>query len=170
LMRATGAAAWMVAGLAWSVGLLLLGLVNDARYKAFIGRLKQLEGQVMVVGGGRQMPPFAPAGSAGPCARPLDATEASHKREDHLALSPKNVLVSVVHTARKFCEIHVVMNTLTAVAVAQLLAGGIALGKLYLAIAAPLALVTAVSTLARDIHRGAAEREFAQWYRALDDI
>lgn len=166
LMQATGAAAWMVAGLAWSVGLLLLGLVNDARYKAFIGRLKQLEGQVMVVGGGRQMPPFAPASSPGPCARPLGAAEAGHKGR----LSLTNVLVCVVHTARKFCEIHVVMNTLTAVAVVQLLAGGIAPGKLYLAIAAPLALATAVSTLARDIHRGAAEREFAQWYRALDDI
>lgn len=168
LMRTTGAVAWMVAGLVWSIGLLLLGLVNDARYKAFIGRLKQLDGQVMVVGE-KPKSPFVPAGSPGLCARPLDAADAAHKGQDHLALSRKNVLVCIVHAARKFCEIHVVMNTLTAVAVGQLLAGSIAPGKLYLAIAAPLALATAVSTLARDIHRDAAEREFAQWYRALDD-
>lgn len=75
----------------------------------------------------------------------------------------------IVHAARKFCEIHVVMNSLTAIAVAQSVTGNLALGKFYLVVAAPLALATAVATLTRDIHRGAAEQEFARWYRAPKD-
>lgn len=142
LMLATGTAAWMVAGLTWSLGLLLLGLVNDARYKAFIGRLKQLDGPLMVVVGEKPKSSFAPR---------------------------KNALVRIVHAARKLCEIHVVMNSLTAIAVAQSLIGNISPGEWYLAFAAPLALATALATLARDVHRGAAEREFAQWYCVPDD-
>ncbi len=165
LMQAAGATGWLIAGLAWSLGLLLLGLANDTRYKAFIGRLKQLDGQLLVVAGGAQKP--FPAGSPGPCARPLDG-RSGHKGRDYLALLLKNALVHTVHAARKLCEIHVVMNSLNAVAAAQLLTGNLSVGKWYLAIAAPLALATAVATLARDIHRGAAEREFAQWYRAFD--
>lgn len=75
----------------------------------------------------------------------------------------------IVHAARKFCEIHVVMNSLTAIALAESVRGDLALGKFYLAFAAPLALATAIATLARDIHRGAAEQEFARWYRTLED-
>ncbi|HEX5445534.1 MAG TPA: CDP-alcohol phosphatidyltransferase family protein, partial [Pirellulales bacterium] len=177
LMQAAGATGWLIAGLAWSLGLLLLGLANDARYKAFIGRLKQLDGQLLVVAGGAKEPFLA--GSPGPCARPLDGQaghkgrdygRAGHEGRDDLALLLKNALARIVHAARKFCEIHVVMNSLNAVAVAQLWTGNLSVGKWYLAIAAALALATAVATLARDIHRGAAEREFAQWYRAFDGV
>ncbi|MGH7194389.1 MAG: CDP-alcohol phosphatidyltransferase family protein, partial [Candidatus Saccharimonadales bacterium] len=92
LMQATGAAAWLVAGLIWSLGLLLLGLVNDARYKAFIGRLKQLDRHLLVVVGEKPKSPFAPAGIPWTCARPIDAGQAGHKGRDYLALSRKKLL------------------------------------------------------------------------------
>ena len=166
VMQTTDAAGWMVLGLIWSLGLLLLGLANDTRYKAFVGRLKQLDGPLLVIPGEKPKSSFAPAGSPGPCARPLDAGQAGHKGRDYLALSRTNALVCSVHAARKFCEIHVVMNSLAAIALVQFAIGKIALGQWYLAVAAPLAVATAVATLARDIQRGAAEQEFAQWYRA----
>ncbi|HJT30508.1 MAG TPA: CDP-alcohol phosphatidyltransferase family protein, partial [Pirellulales bacterium] len=62
LMQATGTTAWLIAGLVWSLGLLLLGLVNDARYKSFMGRLEQLEGPLIVLGGEKPMSSFALAG------------------------------------------------------------------------------------------------------------
>ncbi|HVX58993.1 MAG TPA: CDP-alcohol phosphatidyltransferase family protein, partial [Pirellulales bacterium] len=47
---------WLALGLACSLGLLSIGLVNDTRYKAFIERLKTVEGELLVSGGCRPAP------------------------------------------------------------------------------------------------------------------
>ena len=143
LWNATGIENWLLFGFTFAVGLLLLGLANDARYKAFIARLKQLDGIPLVV---RQNGFGVAVGNAG----------VTHNR----------LLRFAVHLARKLCEIHVVMNLVTLVAVFQCLARTTMPMQLYLAVIAPLALFTAIVTLARDIRRGAAEQEFARWYHS----
>ena len=144
LWKETAGEHWLLFGFAFSVGLLLLGLANDTRYKAFVARLKQLDGIPLAVCHG------AGASSV------ADATE---------GVVYKRLLRLCVHLARKLCEIHVVMNVVTAIAAIQCFANTTQPMQLYLAVLAPLALLTAVATLARDIRRGAAEREFARWYR-----
>ena len=66
----------------------MVTLQHDARYKAFIVRLKRLHGRLEVLGGGggRPEPP-------GPI--------------------PANPLRALFWLARKACEMHVVMNCLT---------------------------------------------------------
>jgi len=41
---------WLVAGLVWGVSLLLITLQHDARYKAFVRRLKRVRGRLLVEG------------------------------------------------------------------------------------------------------------------------
>jgi phosphatidylglycerophosphate synthase len=136
---------WLAAGLAWGVGLLWLGLLNDTRYKAFTQRLKRVRGELMVGGGGGA----APRPAAGP---------------------PRGARRLAAWAARKACEIHVVMNALAVLAVAMALApvAGLTVCQLYVALSAAGSLVTAVAATARSVAEGAAEREFAAWYRAAD--
>lgn len=134
---------WLALGLAWSLGLLLIGLVNDTRYKAFIERLKSVEGELLVAGGGGcRSAPAAP-----------------------VARSPAR-LASFL--ARKACEIHVVMNSLSLLAAAEWLGGDrdLLLARAYLSLLAPLSLLVFGAALALGLHRGDCEREFAAWYRA----
>lgn len=148
--RSTGTDGWLLLGLCWSVGLLLLGLANDTRYKAFIARLKETPDELRVIGG------------SGP----------RHTDEPHISPAPCGYcqLRRTVRMARKLCEIHTVMNSLTIVAIAQGLLGETWPGRFYLAGIAPLALLTAAATLARDIRRGAAELEFARRYRPCERV
>ena len=145
--RSTVAEGWLLLGLAWSMGLLLLGLANDTRYKAFIARLKETPDELRVVGGSG--------------ARKADEPEQSQSP------SRSSRLRHLVWLARKLCEIHTVMNGLTLFAICQWCIGDTRCGQFYLATMAPVALFTAAATLARDIRRGAAEREFASWYEGV---
>lgn len=141
---------WLLLGMAFALGLLLLGLANDTRYKAFIARLKQLEGPLMVIE--RQAREEVAADTGRP-------TPSSHRRTRLQA-----GLRRAVYFARKLCEIHVVMNAVTAIAIVQCLAGDTLPNKVYLAIMSPLALLTAVATLVRGVRRQAAEHDFATWF------
>jgi len=133
---------WLLGGLVWGLALLSITLWHDARYKAFVGRLKRVRGQLHVCGGGGGRPEVQP---------PV----------------PRNPLRLAAWTARKACESHVIMNLLGVVAIGQLLAGDADLltGRFYLGVMAPLAAITAAWTIGRSQRAGEAEREFAAWYQ-----
>lgn len=145
LWQATGRQHWLVIGFTFALGVLVLGLVNDARYKAFMARLKDVDGALFVH-------------RTGPAQNDVSTNGATS--ESRLI----RCLPLCVHGSRKACEIHVVMNFLTAIAILQCVSGGIFAMQIYLGFMAPVALITAVATTLRDIRRGAAEREFAHWY------
>lgn len=133
---------WGIAGLAWSAGLLTIGLLDDVRYKAFVQRLKRLRGELRVVGGGGGRP--RPAGGM-----------------------PRNPRQSAAWLGRKLCEMHAAMNVLSVVA---LIAWSVRdeelwLGRACLTVFSLLSMVAAVRSVARSLREGAAEREFAAWYR-----
>ena len=73
----------------------------------------------------------------------------------------------VAWTARKACEMHVVLNVLALIALGQLLSGDgqLLVGRIYLALMAPTAAAVAGWTVFRSQQSGSAEREFAAWYR-----
>jgi hypothetical protein len=133
---------WFAAGLAWGLGMMLLTLHHDARYKSFIQRLKRLRGRLVVHGGAGDRPQPQP---------PI----------------PRQPARLAAWTARKLCEAHVVMNLLTLVAAAQWLLGDAELlaGRSYLATMALVAPTVAAWTIARSVGGQSAEREFAAWYR-----
>lgn len=133
---------WLVLGLACSLGLLSIGLVNDTRYKAFIDRLKNVEGELLVSGGGGCRPAPAP---------PV----------------PRRPLRLAAYLVRKACEIHLVMNSLTLLAVVQWLLDdrGLLAGRAYLSLLATGSLLLFAASLVRSLHRGDCEREFSAWYR-----
>ncbi len=133
---------WLLGGLAWGVSLLLITLQHDARYKAFVRRLKRVRGQLHVRGGGGGQP----------------------MRQPPIPRSPGRL---AAWTLRKACETHVIMNVLSLLAVLQLVLGDAELlaGRLYLTLAAPIAAVTAAATIIRSQRAQSAEREFAAWYR-----
>ncbi len=142
LFTCSGKPLWLIVGLVWSVSLLLLGLQHDARYKAFTQRLKRVRGDLLLVGGGPLRPAVAPNWPSG--------------------ISPK-----IGRLARKACEMHVVMNTLTLLALLQLVCGDWRLltAHAYTAVMAVVSCVTAATTICRSVGSRAAEEEFAQWYR-----
>ncbi len=136
---------WLLGGLAWGLSLLLLTLQHDARYKAFIQRLKRLQGRLYVEGGGGGRPLPQPPVPASP-------------------------LRLAAWITRKACEMHVVMNLLSVVAVGQVLVGDRELfaGRICLVSMTAAAALTAAWTIARSQKTQAAEREFAAWYRIPD--
>lgn len=133
---------WALIGLIAGVGLLLIGLQHDTRYKAFVQRLKRVRGQLLVEGGGGGRP--APTPSV-----------------------PRKPRQAASFAARKFCEPHVVMNVLSLLAITQWALHDVQLsaGRAYLAVLAAVAATVAVGTVARAHVRHDAEREFARWYR-----
>ncbi|MEX2559952.1 MAG: CDP-alcohol phosphatidyltransferase family protein [Pirellulales bacterium] len=137
--------AWLLGGLAWGLALLCLGLMYDTRYKAFVQRLKRVRGQLEVIGGGGARPSAPP---------PI----------------PRRPLPLAAWLARKSCEIHVIMNILTAIALAQWLTAdrGLLIARVYLLLMAPLTCLVFVVSLVGSLRRHAAEREFALWYRPPD--
>lgn len=146
LLMRTAEPLWALAGLSGGVALLLITLHHDARYKSFIQRLQRVRGELRLVGGGGGRPQPQP---------PV----------------PRRPLRLAAWAARKACEIHVLMNTATLVAGAQWLLGDTNLwvARGYLALLAPTAVCVAVWTIARSLYTGAAEREFAAWYRPAPD-
>lgn len=132
---------WLLAGTAWGVGLLLLGLQDDTRYKAFILRLKRLRGQLMVEGGGGYKPLPQP---------PI----------------PRRPLRLARWLAHKACETHVMMNVLSLLAAVAWMSGegGLLAQRVYLAAMAGLAPLMALWCLARSQRAGAVEAEFTRWF------
>jgi len=142
LFARTGEPLWPAGGLLCGIALLLITLHHDARYKTFIQRLQRVDGRLEVVGGGGGRPRPQPP-------------------------RPRRPLRFLAWTARKACEIHVVLNLLGLLAVVQLALGDVQLlaGRAYLAAMALLATAVAFWTVFRSQRAGAAEREFAAWYR-----
>src|SRR6185437_675538 len=118
---------WILAGMAWGLGTLLLGLDDDARAKAFIQRLKRLEGELRVIGGGGGRPASAP---------PI----------------PTGWLRRIAWLCRKNCEVHVVMNLLALLAIATWFVPGLEfLRSVYVGLMALVALPLAVRRIARNL-------------------
>jgi hypothetical protein len=134
---------WLLAGLAWGLGQLVNGLLDDTRYKAFIARLKALDGELRVIGGAGDQSsiPLTPA-----------------------AQSP---LKRLIWLARKLGEPHVMMHVLLGVAVAQCLlaSDSLGIGRVYVAVMAMISSVLAPARLFRSLHRQDAETDFKAWYR-----
>jgi phosphatidylglycerophosphate synthase len=133
---------WFLAGLTWGVSLLLITLHHDARYKAFIQRLKCLRGVLDVQGGGGGRPQSSP---------PV----------------PRDLLRAAAWTARKACEMHVIMNLLLLLALAAAVLGDrdLLAGRIWLASMAAVAALVAGWTILRSQRNQLAEKEFAAWYR-----
>jgi phosphatidylglycerophosphate synthase len=133
---------WALAGLGWGLALLLITLQHDARYKAFLVRLKRLHGRLEVLGGGgcRPLPP-----------PPV----------------PRRPLRLLAWLARKACELHVVMNLLLVTAVVQWALGdwGLIAGRCLTAVLALMAAVVAAWDLIRSQSQNLTEQEFALWFR-----
>jgi len=138
----SGQPSWLGGGLLWGLALLMLSLHHDARYKAFIQRLKRVRGRLDVVGGGG--------------ARPLQQPPI-----------PTRPLRLTAWIGRKACEMHVILNFAASIALLQLLSGDHRLlaARGYLAIAASTAVLVAVWTIVRAQQTESAEQEFAAWYR-----
>lgn len=132
---------WALCGLVWGLALLLIGLIHDARYKAFIQRLKRVQGELIVVGGGGARPqPQPPA--------------------------PRHPLKLLAWLTRKACEMHVIMNVLLALAVARIVwpDSTAPLTSGYLAGMAIVSILFAAALLGRSLRQQDAEQEFARWF------
>lgn len=142
LFARTAEPLWLIGGLAWGTSLLMITLQHDARYKAFVRRLKRLRGELRVCGGGGGRPLPQPA-------------------------IPRSPIRFLAWAARKLCETHVTMNLIFVLAVMQLLAadGGLFSARTYLLVMVPLAGSVAVWTIVRSQSDQSAEKEFAAWYR-----
>jgi len=192
-----GQTGWLLAGMVWGWGMLLIGLQNDARYKAFIHRLWAIRQQGQGVrlqappttassshvpsGGGadgmigepqgdhlpaESCPPIAPSLPASPerlAGSPLPSCQQAHRTEFGWSFWPR-----VRAWGQKACEIHVVMNLLTVLAVPGWLAlmwpeaGWLV--KCYVGGMSILAPGVAVGSLWRSQRQRRCEKEFGQWF------
>ncbi|MBN2292669.1 MAG: hypothetical protein JXM70_09605, partial [Pirellulales bacterium] len=107
----------------------------------FAKRLKRVRGKLEVTGGGGARPSRQP---------PL----------------PRHACRLAAYLARKACEIHVVMNLLTIIALGQWIFGDSFLWgpRIYLAVMGPISLAVAAWSIGRSVNRQEAEQEFAAWY------
>lgn len=142
LMRDLDSQLCCLAGLAWGWGSLVIGLRHDARYKAFVQRLKILHGELRVVGGGGGRP------------------EVGATPHGSLRQRLRWILL-------KAYEAHVMMGVLLALAVIR--SGtpsfGAWLAAGYLACMALPAPLVATLLVVRAFRNDDAEREFSLWYR-----
>ncbi len=140
LCQRTAQTCWVLVGVAWGTASLLTTLHHDARYKAFVQRLKCVRGRLEVAGGALRPEPAPPR--------------------------PRGALRLLAWAARKSCEMHVVMNLFTLIAAIEVLADpGLLVGRAYAGLMAVVGPAVAVWTLAKSQRRGAAESEFAAWFR-----
>jgi phosphatidylglycerophosphate synthase len=145
LAARSGDPRWTIAGIAIAGGWAMLGLHNDCRYKAFFQRLKAATASYRVDGGsgGRPQPP---------------------------APWPCRGRAALTWPAYKACESHVVLLGMTAMAFMAIGAPSVWLnlwrgGAVAMAVLAPL---LAIGRIARAVGCGAAEDEFARWFRPID--
>ncbi len=133
--------AWTLLGVAAGLGLLMLGLVHDARYKAFVKRWKRLRGELVLQGGGggRPQPPGGP---------------------------PSGYLRRAAWLMRKLCEVQCLLTAIPLLAMAMYLADDrqLTAGAIYLLLLAVSSLLLSAISLARNLQQQAAEREFAAWF------
>jgi len=136
---------WTLLGVAAGVGLLLLGLIHDTRYKAFVKRWKRLRGELVLQGGGggRPAPPARPAGS---------------------------LLRRVAWCLRKLCEVHCILIAVPPLALAMYLTADVRLtfGGIYLILLAAASLLLSAVSLVRGLRNEATEREFAAWFHPAE--
>ncbi len=141
----TGDVGWSAAGFLVAGGWTFLGLHNDCRYKAFFQRLKREEGSFRVEGGagGRPAPP---------------------------APWPRRGLASLSWPVAKACEPHVVLMTMTTLALVALGSNGawLLLLRGYVAAMAILAPTLALARAGRAILGDSPGAEFDRWFRPLD--
>lgn len=142
----TGGLYWTAAGFLIATGRLFLSIHNDCRYKAFFQRMKKETRSFRVDGGGGGE--FAPAPAPGP---------------------PSRGIALVTWILLKACEPHVVLSTLSALALIAFINANlwILLLKMYVAAIAVLAPVLAAGRAYRTIRKGAVEREFDRWFKPL---
>jgi len=136
---------WCLAGIVWGWSALVIGLRHDARYKAFVQRLKLLHGELNVVGGGGGRP------------------EAGVTPQRSPKLWLRWLLL-------KSYEAHVVMGVLLVVATVRCVApvAGAWLAAGYVAAMALPAPLLAVMLVVRGFKSDEAEREFTLWYRVRE--
>jgi hypothetical protein len=132
---------WALCGLAWGSGLLFIGLLHDARYKAFIQRLKRVQGELVLIGGGG--------------ARPSAQSSI-----------PWRVVPLAAWLARKVCEVHVIINLLLLWACGRMLfpRWNAVLGGGFLLLLGGISCGLAAALIARSLRRQSAEQEFALWF------
>lgn len=133
---------WAAIGLGWGLALLLIGLLHDTRYKAFIQRLKRVRGELLVTGGGGGRPQPQPS-------------------------APRRLRSLAVWLARKLNETHVILNMLLALALSRFVVGpfAFALCSAYLTGMLAIAAALAIALVCRSLRQEAAEAEFARWYQ-----
>ena len=131
---------WLLLGAMWALGCFLLGSEYDVRAKALFQRLKRVQGELRVIGGGGGRP--APA-----------------------VLPRPTVAQVAAWTVRKLLEWHVTIQLVTLVALTGLMRGDVALpAQCVVGLLGPMALIVASTRLVRQLRRAAAEREFAAWF------
>jgi len=147
LAARTGRLFWAPLGFAIAAGWAALSLHNDCRYKAFFQRLKSSPEHYRVAGGsgGRPAPP--------PC-------------------WPRHGRAAVTYPFYKACEPHVVLLTLTALAMTAVVDSRVWLTcwqgyAMATAVAAPL---LAAARVARSVSMGATEAEFRAWFRPVGEF
>ena len=141
----TGEPTWSLAGFGVALGWCLLSLHNDCRYKAIFQRLKSDRRSFRVDGGSGGRPsPAAPW--------------------------PRHGLGIITWPAAKSCESHVVLLSLTGMAVVAVLLpdAWIALWKTYVVVMACGSLLLALGRIGKSIRNGRVEAEFTQWFRATN--
>lgn len=133
---------WALMGFAWGLALLTIGLWHDCRYKAFVQRLKWVRGELRISGGGGGTP----------------------SESSVIPTSPRKAATWLL---RKSCEIHVVMNLLSVVAVVAWCLADVNLYSFGVLVAflSSTSLLVAIGSITTSLKQQASEQEFAAWYR-----
>lgn len=132
---------WLAVSLLWGVAALLNGLLHDARYKAFVQRLKRVRGELVVRGGRGSRPTIQPS-------------------------MPRSPFRFIAWALQKTSEPPVTMNLITGVAAAIWLLpssshfiSGAFIGAMSVA-----NCTTMLARLWKSQRASAAETEFAAWF------
>ena len=141
----TGNLAWPVAGFSISLGITLLSLHNDCRYKAFFQRLKASSGAFRVEGGAGGRPAPAPGW-------------------------PRRGRAMLTWPLFKLCEPHMVLMAVSILAVLACLPGDSWLWAWqgYVGALAVLSPCLGLARVARSIQRNFPSTEFDQWFQPVD--
>lgn len=168
MFQQSGQTLWLLAGAMWGWGELLLGLQNDAQYKAFFHRLWTLRDQ----GEQPRVRPVSDAPSVLPGFPTVCPETGNQSKQPSVWDRGKEVVgavwVGIRWVGRKTCEIHVVMNLLTVLAAVAWLAqvwppmGWVWKG--YVVGMSVMAPAVALGSLGRSQRQQRCEKEFAQWF------
>jgi hypothetical protein len=139
--RANDNELWLAAGLLWGVAALLNGLLHDARYKAFVQRLKRVRGELVVRGGSGARPSMQPA-------------------------MPRSPIRLIAWGLQKTSEPPVTMNLITGVAAAIWLLPSLSyfISGAFISAMSLANSTTMLARLWKSQRKSAAETEFAAWF------